>query len=61
MRSYLLILLLLVTSGLGNPISISSNNLVTSRPDNPIFFSTNKASNTINTIENVGFVVHTIR
>ena len=54
-------ILLLVTSGLGNPISISSNNLVTSRPDNPIFFSTNKASNTINTIENVGFVVHTIR
>ena len=59
MRSSLLVLLLLVTSGLGNPIS--SNNLVTSRLDNPLSFSSNKVSRNIDTFKNVGFVVHTIR
>ena len=59
MRSSLLILLLLVTSGFGNPIS--SNNLVTSRLDNPLSFSSNKVSRNIDTFKNIGFVVHTIR
>ena len=45
MRSSLLVLLLLVTSGLGNPLS----------------FSSNKVSRNIDTFKNVGFVVHTIR
>ena len=47
MRSSLVILLL-VTSGLGNPIpNTPSNN--------------NKAPSTFGTFENVGFVVHNIR
>ena len=40
-------ILLLVTSGLGNPIPSSPFN--------------NKAVSTIDTLENVGFVVHSIR
>ena len=46
MRSSLLILLL-VTSGLGNPIPSSPSSI--------------KATSTIDTFENVGFVVHSIR
>ena len=41
-------ILLLVTSGLGNPITITPSN-------------NNKASSAIGTFENVGFVVHNIR
>ena len=48
MRSSLVILLL-VTSGLGNPIPITPSN------------NNNKASSTFGTFENVGFVVHNIR
>ena len=47
MRSSLVILLL-VTSGLGNPIPITPSN-------------NNKASSIFSTFENVGFVVHNIR
>ena len=46
MRSSLMILLL-VTSGLGNPIPSSPSNI--------------KATSAIDTFENVGFVVHNIR
>ena len=40
-------ILLLVTSGLGNPI--------------PSLPSNNKAASNVDTLENVGFVVHSIR